>query len=460
MSKRFQLTPEQLALSEQRKAKKAKLSENFAPTKFDEPNSRILSRKWVQLPIAPGLDIGRCVKVLTWNLLAQCLVRRELFPTSDCLKAAQREHMIYNEILSPAADIMCLQEVDRLDKLLPVIERAGYSYTYAAGPGKKHGCLIAYNKEKFTKVNERVVRYDEEEIRSDGDDRARRGCSFRTKNIGSLLALKRNNVENNGIIVATTHLFWHPKYVALVLLDDPSQSTNSRYTYERASSRQAGILVREVVKFRNDIGHDGWPCLISGDFNFAPDDPAYSLLVGDQLLPTQENRLAPSRVVHFTVDPDVYHTTHAPAEEEEAGNDGEIDPDKIITNARPATPSDGLLTTAELADLYANPARSAYDEGLSKHRQTTKDLVVYCDRVNLEPFRRGANEPEWTSYTHYWKTVLGKIHDYIFILDPPNVHSIVTGFSQPPRTEDLDPGIPRKGVCGSDHVSLCAEIMM
>lgn len=127
------------------------------------------------------------------------------------------------------------------------------------------------------------------------------------------------------------------------------------------------------------------------------------------MLPTQENRLAPSRVVHFTVDPDVYHP---PAEEEEAGNDGETDPDKIITNARLATPADGLLTTTELADLYTNPVRSAYDEGLSKHRQTTKDLVTYCDRVNLQPYRRGANEPEWTSYTHYWKTVLGKIHGY------------------------------------------------
>ena len=149
------------------------------------------------------------------------------------------------------------------------------------------------------------------------------------------------------------------------------------------------------------------------DFNFAPDDPAYSLLVGDRLLPTQEDRLAPSRVVHFTVDPNVYHTAHAPAGEEEAArNDGETGPDKIITNARPAAPLDGLLTTAELADLYATPARSAYDEALSKHRQRTKDLVTYCDRVDLEPFRRGANEPEWTSYTHYWKTVLGKIHCY------------------------------------------------
>lgn len=35
-----------------------------------------------------------------------------------------------------------------------------------------------------------------------------------------------------------------------------------RYAYERA--RQAAILVREVTKFRKDIGHEDWPCIISG----------------------------------------------------------------------------------------------------------------------------------------------------------------------------------------------------
>ena len=126
--------------------------------------------------------------------------------------------MLYNEILSHAADIICLQEVDRLDKHLPLLEDAGYSHTYAVGPKKKHGCLIAYSRDKFTKVDERVVLYDEAEVRTDGDDRARRGCSFRTNNIGSMLALRRNDVEGKGIIVATTHLFWHPKYGANVFL--------------------------------------------------------------------------------------------------------------------------------------------------------------------------------------------------------------------------------------------------
>lgn len=229
--------------------------------------------------------------------------------------------------------------------------------------------------------------------------------------------------------------FWHPKY-----------------TYERA--RQAGVLIREVVKFRKDAGHDDWPCVIGGDFNFAPDDPAYSLLVGDRILPTQEDRLTSSRVVHLTVDADAPTITAHATVEEDGDIDG-TDASKIIA-ARPATPSDGLLTTAELIKLYATPVRSAYDEGLSKYRESTHDVVTYSDRVTLQPSRLGANEPQWTSYTHYWKTVL----DYIFILDPTNGHCVITGFSQPHTTENLKPGIPRKGICGSDHVSLSVEILM
>ena len=150
---------------------------------------------------------------------------RNLFPTSNCLKAAQRENMLYRELLAPQADVMCLQvlspswtlsyptpvqEVDRLDNLLPVIENAGYTHQYAAGDGKKHGCLIAFKKDMYTMVAYKVVKYDDEYIRSNGNETTRRGRSFHTKNIGSLVSLRRNN-KNEGAIVATTHLFWHPR---------------------------------------------------------------------------------------------------------------------------------------------------------------------------------------------------------------------------------------------------------
>lgn len=121
--------------------------------------------------------------------------------------------MIYNEILSHGADIMSLQEVDRLEKLLPVLEGADYVPSFAAGPNKKHGCLIAYNRKRFTKVDEKIIHFDNEEIRSDGDERARLGCSIRSTNIAFMLALQTNGAEGKGVIVATTHLFWHQKYV-------------------------------------------------------------------------------------------------------------------------------------------------------------------------------------------------------------------------------------------------------
>lgn len=99
-----------------------------------------------------------------------------------------------------------------MEKLLPLLEDAGYSHVYAAGPGKKHGCLVAFARNKYTKKEDRTVLYDEQTIRRDTEERACRGSSFQTKNIASLVALEAADDENMGIVVATTHLFWHPRY--------------------------------------------------------------------------------------------------------------------------------------------------------------------------------------------------------------------------------------------------------
>lgn len=125
MSKRFQLTPEQIALSEERKAKKQKLQNQAPPPNVEEIKGSILPRPWMDLERTDHLDDIR-VKIMTWNLLAQCLVRkwcftrtvlpknvwlgRELFPTSgNILKGIQRQPTLHAEILAQNADIMCLQ---------------------------------------------------------------------------------------------------------------------------------------------------------------------------------------------------------------------------------------------------------------------------------------------------------------------------------------------------------------
>jgi RNA exonuclease NGL2 len=109
--------------------------------------------------------------------------------------------------------------VDRLEHLSPVLEQAGYSSAYATGPGKQHGCLIAY-KNKYNRVNELIIEYDKQEVREESSHPAARiGSSRVTKNIGFMVALAEAGADSQGVIVATTHLFWHPALVHSICLN-------------------------------------------------------------------------------------------------------------------------------------------------------------------------------------------------------------------------------------------------
>jgi len=160
--------------------------------------------------------------------------------------------MLFKEILSADADILCLQvrnshtgcailhtliyirylqEVDRLEKLIPVLEEANYGHVYAAGPRKKHGCLIGFRKDSLAIRDQFVLHYDDIDIRNDhGNELPRKGLSFRTKNIANIVALERLGQPSKGYIVATTHLFWHPSSVQPRLIKRAHNKANSQFT--------------------------------------------------------------------------------------------------------------------------------------------------------------------------------------------------------------------------------------
>ncbi|KAF8974010.1 Endonuclease/exonuclease/phosphatase [Flammula alnicola] len=394
----YELTPEQLALAEARKEKKLKQA-LAAEALAKATGSTLLSRPWLTLPHPQRSEKvderSYQVKIFSWNLLAQCLIRRELFPTSDCLKANQRESIIHAEIRRQDAQIICLQEVDRLERLLPMLEDAGYSPHYASGPRKRHGCLIAFKKDSFSLVSENIVYYDDQHIGT-GNAQDRIGATFKTRNIGYMMALRSNKDEKEGVVVATTHLFWHP-----------------RYTYERL--RQSAILVRETSALRRQLAVDEWPCIIAGDFNFTPSDPAYSLLTGDALLPSQEEVIPYSMVVHSSLDPTILINVPPSAMAAEGDETEDIDPDRHITNARAPVDEDGLLSIPELVDWFSKlpKVRSAYNDGLRETRQLGRNIPTYGTRVGLPSGRYGADEPEYTSYTHYWQAVLGTTFQFL-----------------------------------------------
>lgn len=140
------------------------------------------------------------------------------------------------------------------------------------------------------------------------------------------------------------------------------------------------------------------------DFNFTPGDAAYALLFGDLLLPTQEQAILDSRVIHATIDPTI------PIVTTKANDDDEADPDRVITNARPAIPEDGLLTIPDIIAWFETlpKLRSSYSEGLRRAKEIGIELETYGTREGLTPGRQGFDEPEYTSYTFYWKSVLGE----------------------------------------------------
>ena len=105
------------------------------------------------------------------------------------------------------------QEADRLEKLIPVLKEAKYDHVYAAGPRKKHGSLVAFRKDSYKVHGHIILCYDDIDVRTGGSESSRKGLSFRTKNVANIVALAKVGDPDEGYIVATTHLFWHPSSV-------------------------------------------------------------------------------------------------------------------------------------------------------------------------------------------------------------------------------------------------------
>jgi len=204
--------------------------------------------------------------------------------------------------------------------------------------------------------------------------------------------------------------------------------------------------MRAVQQLQQELGRDHWPCVIAGDFNCTPQEATYRFLRGYNLYPEQIERIEKSRIVHESKD-----TTMNPSNEDLINEEG--DPDRVITRARRCRNTDGLLAVSELGALFDQlpTVRSAYFEANkalcaegSKHSGSL--YSVSHDEPNFF-------EPPHTAFAHYWKATL----DYIFLLDPCKEIEVL-GVTEIPLAPVLEPGLPRKGISASDHVSLTAQI--
>ena len=208
--------------------------ENGFSTAFLERPMRKLPNEQSLRPDAAELQASP-FRIMTYNILAQTLIRRDQFRESGrALKWSNRKHVLQRELLHYDCDIYCLQECgqDMYDDTLKQLFAERYCVEFHCAPRKKHGLLIAFSHKRFSLDHAEVIDYS-------------MGNASNPRNIGLVTVLKERT-SGFKLTVATTHLYWHP---------DGS--------CERL--RQATMLMTEVARI--DSVHGSGTCIYAGDFN-------------------------------------------------------------------------------------------------------------------------------------------------------------------------------------------------
>ncbi|KAL1915501.1 uncharacterized protein VTP21DRAFT_6625 [Calcarisporiella thermophila] len=419
-----EMTDEQLIehKRQQRRAKKLLLEQQ---AKVASASSRSLNRAILPLSSSNSSAPRRKFTLMTYNILAQCLIRRNMYPTSgNNLRWKARRPLLLKEFEHYRPDILCLQEVDQWEDVYAHELRAlGYEAVYSRGAKKLHGCCIAWRQELFEKRDEKALHYD--------DLTTEIPKTRNTGNIAQLVALRFRSEKaslgktdketfgreagEEGVIVGTTHLYWRP-------------GTH----YERL--RQATLLLEGAMDFGRDMSY---PIFLCGDFNMSPADPAYWSLTKAPLQPQHLAMLNESR--------HVLPPSSSDSEDDDEGLDEaeDAEADHILNdNAHQAQLDASLMTVPDLLERVAALPRcnSAYNQYSSVDGSRSSAL----------------GEPIHSVYTHFFKALL----DYIFVVEPqqgkPEDEWRATALLKMPEEEELQPALPNEEFA-SDHISMMAE---
>ena len=227
------------------------------------------------------------LRVVSYNLLANQYTSQEdaqerIFAHvgKKWLDAARRAQMLLHEMLSMRADLLLLQEVDEktfYTLLQPAFEASGYDAVFAAKSAKsksmQEGCAVVYSLAAFEEAqveDKRAVPLrlllQQEDPALDGLFKQHPGLAqMATEKVATTaqflrLTLKqREGGDSRSIVVANTHLFYHP------------------YA-DHIRAIQAYAVIREIDRIR---GNDA--VVLGGDLNSDPQSGVISLLMNGGL---------------------------------------------------------------------------------------------------------------------------------------------------------------------------------
>ncbi|KAG7740995.1 hypothetical protein KL923_001636 [Ogataea haglerorum] len=366
--------------------------------------------------------------IMSYNLLAQALIRRSLFPDNGAiLKWSKRSEALLAELEYYAADIMCLQEMDYIQYnsyWSPKLAQLGYENKYYRSGTKNHGVTVFYKASKFALVDSSFIDYDK--VATDGIV-----PRTATQNVGLLVALQPKNRLDSVLVVGTTHLFWHPYG-----------------TYER--TRQTYVVLQSMLEFEKRVKllHPNFAKtykFFAGDFNSQPYDSPYLSIVQKPIVYNARclNVISCSASYDYSNQDDNEHETPVPEE---------FEPNE-----------EQRKMVHDMEKLHNSlPARAISLYSLGYHLVDPKNAGLDNDR----------NEPFFSNWAHTWRGLL----DYIFFVTewdgsdctaPDKLEDfevqhgvILKGLLKLPHPTEMDKGQPREGEYPSDHLCIIAEVAL
>lgn len=454
-------SPEEIAKIRAERASQRKAKEEAMLTQgFDAncpPELQFIRRPMLQLHQGEP-ETGFTFSMMTYNCLAQALIRRKLFPDSgDALKWFRRSKVLLYEFMHYKPDVICLQEVDHIQYQSFWKEefvKLGYESQFHRKSSKNHGIAIVWKRDLFVMTDKMLIDYDKE---LSGNIPPRTV----TNNAGLILALKFTekvlqkfpDTTKSGIVIGTTHLFWHPFG-----------------TYER--TRQCYVVLNKVKEFLHRInvlqnGNDNkqhWIPFFCGDFNSQPFDTPYLSMTSKPV--SYSNRAKTVIECSTSYKFSKLREGGSDAEEEEGGNIEKFGKDQ------PQTPvPTSFNPTEEQADLVKEMAKL-------HNTLDMRAISLYATAYNkVHPENSGVDnargEPEISNWAHTWNGLL----DYLFYIDswdftdkiqPDNVeefeskHAVkIRGLLRMPPKSEMEKfghGQPHTGEYASDHLSMVCNI--
>lgn len=382
--------------------------------------------------------------LMTYNILAQSLVRREMYPDAgEAIKWKNRQQVLKAELAHYDPDVLCMQEcgADMFDPVLKdFLDERGYRHKFHLPENKTHGLVVALKKRQFELVNEHALAYDD---RLAPDSERPAAKAEKTNNSGLFCVLKHLETDTT-LTLGTTHLFWHPKGTA-----------------ERA--RQMRLFIAETIKTDAERGDNSGNIIMAGDFNTEPIDPTY---------------LAATAIDRGT-------------QTLEPGNDDADRPKAFELDEEGVSIMDESWASHCAPHPFADPP-AAETEPVGKPWQALIDDIVRLPRlqsqyalhyhsVHPENTRDKCGEPKCTNFAPKYRGTL----DYIYTVESVHPHTIARGADgsgdaadeagagrdksvmadrihcsallKLPLDTDIEKGQPYEGQFPSDHCCIMAE---